>query len=448
MYKYFSLLIIFLLFLLFPATADESKESIQSLKEERLETIQYGIDTQVTDLIKQLEIEKDFDFNEEFLKLLKVSINNKLDQSIINLYKLSDDNRAVEYIFKKLQDDFNLSDENRINYIMYISKYQTPEITDFLKTLIDEESNSVSIAAITALGKSKSKDIIPQLLDYLQDPLIDDLRKPVIVEALGKLKADEALEAITDLATDLYSNNKSLRWKAVVALGEIGSEESLSVLKSLFSDKDPYLRNYALTAIKNYPLKDIKLILIQGLKDSSWRVRVNAAESLGELKVKDAVPILIYKSKNDPDIKNVRTATLSALGEIGGNEAFDFIRDLYINDRTVLNLRNISISILAKNDLSNSIKTIKELISEEWDKSNTNILDYTCKILSTTKSSSLKELYKKMLSYDKNVNLKLYALRGIRLNSISSLKNDVELLTGDDNPNSIKKLAVDVLKDI
>jgi len=440
--------VVFLLIIVFSSFADDNKEDIQSLKEERLETIKYGIDSQVTDLIKQLEIEKDFDFNEEFLELLKVSINNRLDQNIINLYKLSDDDRAVEFIFQKLQDDFNLSDKNRISYIEYISKYQTPEITGFLKTLIDEESNSVSIAAISALGKSESKIIIPELIEYLQDPLIDDLRKPVIVEALGKLKAEEALETVTDLATDIYSNNKSLRWKAVVALGDIGAEESLPVLESLFSDNDPYLRNYTLTAIKNFPLIDIQPILIQGLKDSSWRVRVNAAESLGELKVKAAVSILIYKSKNDPDIKNVRTATLSALGEIGGKEAFDFIRELYVNDRTILNLRNISISILAEKDLSNSLKTIKELISEEWDKSNTNILDYTCKILSTTKSSSLKELYKKMLGYDKNINLKLYALRGIRLNSISSLKDDVELLTGEDNPNSIRKLAIDVLKDI
>ena len=448
MHKTSILLLMFLLFIVFCSIADESQKAIQSLKEERLETIQYGIDSQVTDLIKQLEIEKDFDFNKEFLELLKVSINNRLDQSIIKLFKLSDDDRAVEFIFQKLQDDFNLSDENRISYIEYISKYQTPEIIDFLKTLIDEESNSVSIAAISALGKSKSIMIVPRLIEYLQDPLVDELRKPVIVEALGKLKAVDALEAVTDLATDIYSNNKSLRWKAVVALGEIGSVESLPVLESLFSDKDPYLRNYTLTAIKNYPLKDIKPILIQGLKDSSWRVRVNAAESLGELKVKDAVPILIYKSKNDPDSKNVRTATLSALGEIGGKEAFDFIREFYVNDRTSLNLRNISISILAEKDLLNSLKAIKELISEEWDKSNTNILDYTCKILSTTKSSSLKELYKKMLAYDKNINLKLYALRGIRLNSISSLKDDVELLTGEDNPNPIRKLAIDVLKDI
>ncbi len=448
MYKFSILLVMFLLLIVFSSIGDEKEEDIQSLKEERLQTIQYGIDSQVTDLIKQLKIEKNYDFNDELLKLLKVSINNGLDQSIINLYKVSDDDRAVEYIFQKLQDDYNLSDENRISYIDYISKYQTPEITEFLKNLIDEESNSVSIAAITALGKSDSKIIIPQLIDYLQDPLIDDLRKPVIVEALGKLKAEEALVDITDLATDIYSDSKSLRWKSVVALGEIGSEKSLPILKSLFSDNDPYLRNYALTAIKNYPLKNIKSILIQGLKDSSWRVRVNAAESLGELKVKDAVPILIYKSKNDPDIKNVRTATLSALGEIGGKEAFDFIRDLYVNDRTSLNLRTISISILVEKDLSNSLKVIKELIALEWDKTNTNILDYTCKILSTTKSSSLTGLYKKMLSYNKNINLKLYALRGIQLNSISSLKNDVELLTEEDNPNPIRKLANDVLKDI
>lgn len=447
--KYLILIFLFLSFFIFAEEEKDSiKEEIKSLKEERLDTIQYGINTQVIDLIKELETEKNFDFNDDLLKLLYSSTNSHLDQSVITLFEKSEDDSAVEYILTQLEEDFNLRDNIKVSYINYISKYQTRDISEYLLTLIDEESNAISIASIKALGFSELSNIKTVLIEYLEDSSFDTLRKPSLIESLGKLKSIEALEILTDIATDIYSDDKSLRWKSVVALGEIGSPESLPVLKSLFSDEDPNLRNYTITALKHFKSVEVKELLIQGLRDSFWKVRINAAESLGELEIKDAVPILIYKIEKDPDIRNVRSASLHALGKIGGNTAFDFIRELYINERTDTGLRSIAIGILAENDLSKSLKIIKTLMEDEWEKDNPVMLDYTCKILSTTKDSSLKELYIKMLSYEKTLNLKIYALRGIKLNSITSLKAEVENLTGEETPGAVRKLALDVLKSI
>ncbi len=447
-------LTIFILFIListiFPEDnkPEEIKEDIKSLKDERLETIQYGIDTQVIDLLKILETEKNYEFNSDLLELLKSSTNSRLDQNIIGLFQKAEDDSAVEYAYKQLEEDYNLRDNIKVVYLNYISKYQTTEISEYLLSLIDVESNAISIAAITALGLSELDNIIPTLIEYLEDSLFDSLRKPSIIESLGKLKATEAIEILSDIATDIYSDDKSLRWRAVVALGDIGSPESLPVLKSLYSDDDPNLRNNTITALKNYPTEEVTNLLIQGLKDSFWKVRVNAATSLGELKIKKAVPILIYKSENDPDTRNVKSASLTALGEIGGTKAFDFIRKLYQNERADIGLRSIAIGILAEKDLSHSLKTIEKVMEDEWGKDKPLILDYTCKVLSTTKSSSLKDLYSKMLLYEESINLKLYALRGIMLNSISSMKPEVEKFTTEESQGNVKKLALDVLKSL
>ncbi len=444
-------LYIIILLLLIPGfilSADENEKEIKSLQEDRLETIMYGIDTQVSELITKLETEKNFDFNEDLLILLENSINSRLKVSIIKLFETAEDDSAVDYIFQELQENYNLADDIKVSFINYIADYQSNEISEYLLELVDVESNTISIAAITALGKSDLENTTEKLIEYLDDSLFDDLRKPSVIETLGKLKAEEALEILSDIATDIYTENSSLRWKAVVALGEIGNEKSLVVLKSLFSDKDPYLRNYTITALKHFPSKEIENLLIQGLKDSSWRVRVNAAMSLGELGIKESIPILIYKAENDPDIRNVRSASVRALGEIGGGKAYDFIRKLYENERSDIGLRSISISILAEKDLSNSVKTINRVIDKEWDKDKSGILDYTCKILSTTKNPTLKDIYARMLNYDKTLNLKLYALRGIRLNSFNSLKEEVKSFTSDETTNVIRKLAIDVLKEL
>jgi len=56
--------------------------------------------------------------------------------------------------------------------------------------------------------------------------------------------------------------------------------------------------------LKYFPSKDVEELLIQGLKDSFWKVRVNAAESLGELVSKEAVEILDFLLKRNEITKD------------------------------------------------------------------------------------------------------------------------------------------------
>jgi len=88
------------------------------------------------------------------------------------------------------------------------------------------------------------------------------------------------------------------------------------------------------------------------------------------------------------------------------------------------------------------------LIEREWDKEKPIMLDYLCKQLSTTRDKSLSDLYRKMLSHPKLINLHLYGLRGIRLNGLSGLKEDVEKLTDKKYARSVRQLAQSVLEQL
>lgn len=50
-----------------------------------------------------------------------------------------------------------------------------------------------------------------------------------------------------------------------------------------------------------------------------------------------------------------------------------------------------------------------------------------------------------MMEYTVTVNLKIYALRGIKLNKMSSLKDKVSELTEEDQDKRVQKIAKDVL---
>lgn len=450
MYKKNILYFYILLFVIIYAYPEEGDNNNidKSIGSERIEIIKYGIDTEISDLIKQLEEEKNRDFNKELLKLLQNTHNNTLKSKIVKLFSSLENKSAVDFIFSEIKNNYQLTNEIIVQYIKYISSFQTSEITEYLLTLIHHENNSVANAAIDGIGSSDNNNYGDELLKLLQNPSTDELKKSHLISALGKLKYKKAIKTISEYLENDYNDSRSLKWKACIALGQIGDEESLPIIIKIFSEKDPYLRNYAVEALQYFPENKTEDLIIQGLRDSSWRVRVSAANSLGKMKSEKAVPILIYKIKKDPDIRNVRNAAIKSLGIIKTKEALKFLRDFVLNDRSDSNNRFTAVSVLIQEDLNDSLKTIDKLINSEWEKNTSPLLDYTCKLLSQEKNPKLKSIFLKMLSYTKTNNLKIYGLRGIKLNKFKGLKDKVEELAKDNNPVQIIRIAKDVLKEL
>ena len=430
---------------LLSAENDKKTEKNITVREERIETIKYGIDAEVINLVTDLKKENNTDFNDELLKLVKTTRNNTLKETVIGFFKDQKNPQAVNFAFDQIQNNYLLSNESIIKYISYISDYQNSGITDYLVTLFNHENEPLADAAIDAVGKSGESAYGKKLLELLKDSDISDSKKIHVIGALGKLKYKEAGEEIEKYLEKDYTDNRSLRWKACVALGELGDENSLPIIINLFSDNDPYLRKYAIESLGYFPPEKTEDIVIEGLRDSSWRVRISAAQSLGHMKSKKAVPILIYKAKKDPDIKNVRNASIKALSEIGTSDSLKFLREMLSDDKTNIQNRTTALAALIETDLGGSLKYISELIDTEWGKPSSYLLDYTCKLLSQEKNRKLKDLYVKMLTYTKTANLKIYALRGIKLNKMISLKETVQKLAEDDKDKRIQNLASDVL---
>ncbi len=433
---------IILIFLVFPSLSAGETNS----QEKRIDIIRYGIDTEIIDLITTLKKNKNKEFNTELLKLLKTTHNTNLESKIIDLFSSEKDDSAVEFAFSEIKDNYDLPNETVTQFISYIAPYQTPDISTYLATLINHDDTTIADTAIDALGKSKNDTYGKVLLDLLNDPATSDTQKVHVIEALGNLKYRKARESISRYLEKDYTTNRSLKWKACIALGEIADEKSLPTIIKLFSDNDPYLRNYAIQALRYFPAQKTEDIIIQGLRDSSWRVRVSACGSLGQIKSKKAVPILIYKAENDPDTRNVRNAAIQALAHIKSVKALSFLQTFILDNKSNDLNRKTAISALAESDLQGSIATFNKLMDEEWNKPDSPLLDYTCKVLSTQKNANLTKLYKKMLEYTKTMNLKIYGLRGIKFNKISSLKGRVEELTTDKNPKQIRQIAKDTLE--
>lgn len=427
---------------------EEKQEELEALRELREKTIKYGIETQVQELISQLKEEKNERFNEELADLFKKTNNNELQSSILDLFTHLEDDRLKEAAHERLEDFEDLP-VNMVNtLITYLEPRQEADITASFFEMRNAPRINLAGRAIRAVGESGDEEYSQKLLDFLDSYDYREGLQSEIIAALGKLGSEKSVDYISEIATDEDLSN-SIRWRACQALGDIGGEEAFQVISSLLNDEDPYLRAYAVGALGGFGEKKESVdVLMDALRDQFWRVRVQAAKALEQLKAKEAVDILEYKVRHDPDVKNVRMAALQALAAMDSKEVYDILREMMLDQKIPTILRAESVRILVEKDLSSSLKQITELIETEWEKEKSYILDYTCKQLSSTKDSSLKPLFAKMLSHPKQINILIYGLRGVRLNKIGSLKEEVEKMTGKNYARSVRQLAQAVLDEI
>lgn len=425
----------------------EDEENWQSLEEERRLTIQYGIDSQILDLVKQLKDEKNENYFGPLKDLFTETANTELQTAVTDFFVSQQNDELVNEAFERLEDFDNLDTKLVLQLTKYLDDYQQEAVSELFFDMIDDPRVEVASEAIKAIGISEEPQYSERLLALYDDPQFRDELKPELISALGELGNRAAFDLLDTIVSD-EGESKSLRWRACQALGKIGGENAFESISQLLNADDPILRSYAVNALGYLDYKGAVDILIDALRDNMWRVRVQAAEALGRKQASEAFEILKYKAQKDPDVRNVRLAAVKAIGELDSRKGYDFLRELYSDSKAPDGLRAKAIEILIEDNLSASIDVINEVLDEEWEKDKSYILDYTCKLLSTRKSAHLVKLYERMLNHPSHINLLFYGLRGVRLNKIGSLRAEVEDLTADNVSRGVRSLAESVLSEL
>ncbi len=414
----------------------------QSIRDIRRETLLYGIDSQILSLLQTMYQEKDNSLNPEVASIFETSPNTEVRQAALDLLRQVGDWGIASQVRQVLSDYLSSgsgpAESLILSCIQYLQDAHDSQAVPLLKKLASDQSQSIASAAINALGRSGDPTVSPMLIADIQDPSFPKELKAEAILAIGRLKPTEAVPVLTDIVKN-PDNAAILREYACDSLGKIADPTSLPVIESLLSSTNQELRAYAVNSLKHFPGPSVDARLIQGLKDSFWRVRVSAAGSLGARKVTSAIPILEYKAKYDP-VPNVEVAAISALGEIGGREAFTFLRGILSNQLVSTSLRETAAEQLIKNDLSGSLPEIEKTIKEDWAKSGSHLLTYICQKLSEAKDPGLKPTFERFLSSPFMV-IQIYGIRGIGNNHFTSLLSKIEGYDAPKMPNAVRAAA-------
>ena len=295
------------------------------------QTLLYGIDSQVLDVIQKLQSSHDSGFTKELVQILAEQRSTDVQKAVLGLFldqKVKEGEAGAKAILGGWQD---AQSDLLISSIQYLAAIGAAGLPAALAPLVDSTDNSVAMASIQALGKVGDSTSVTLLVGKLKSTDYPDARKSEIVLALGARKDPSAVDTLLAIAKNT-DEDKVRRMYAADALGKIGDAKAIPVLKAMFQEKDALIRLYAASALAQFSLGDAMPFLLQGLKDENWKLREQSAKALARQlpagSSDSVVPVLIYKAQYDP-VSQVRVAAVQALGAIGGDGVMRQLADLY-----------------------------------------------------------------------------------------------------------------------
>ena len=159
------------------------------------------------------------------------------------------------------------------------------------------------------------------MIEELED--VDDATREDAAKALAKLGDPETLD---DLLSAIEDDYWAVRVQIGRALAKIGGEQAVEGLITLFNDNMMEVQAESVSAMASMGLGNVPK-LITCLKDERWRVREQAAKTLGLLKDPQAGKGLSVACR-DRDGAG-KAAAAESLGRIGDQTAVSFLIKLF-----------------------------------------------------------------------------------------------------------------------
>ena len=199
-----------------------------------------------------------------------------------------------------------------------IAKHARPNAahsrTNALRALVKATANSGMRKAAAEALRNAGRVAVPVIIDHLEGKLPGDPKTAVaLLRDIGDPRATKAL--ITELDRGRIERDVLLD-----ALSKSGDKRALVPILGLLSSKDSAVRLKAMRALRPLLMgsaHDARAadVLVGMLKDKSVQVRILAAEYLGLMRSKAAVPQLIGLASAKQKL-SMRRAAVAALGEV------------------------------------------------------------------------------------------------------------------------------------
>ena len=323
-----------------PKKHDSSKNYVDRSKDYEKkcnDILKYGLEGQVTELIDELTKNQDNRFVDGIYDLFQETKSVAVKEKILDYFTKLKDSCLASYAVEIINDPYDEKNSIVEKCFKYVSEADIKDANPGLVDLVDKEEDAYFTGALSALGETGGKEEALFLADYLDRDDLNVSQRQALMRVLGRIKAVETWQKISEIAKD-ENENTFVRMYAAEAIGAMEKPESEDILVELFESNDPNLRTYVIKGISYFNDKKSSDLIIQALRDSQYKVRLEAVSAVGKNRIDKAVPFLIFRCKDKDEQKQVKEKCYSVIADLNTSDGNDYLisvlKDKKIGDAT------------------------------------------------------------------------------------------------------------------
>lgn len=311
--------------ILYSQENSEKAETTENTKEKDKETILYGLDDDIIALLDEFSKNQTYYYLDEIYETFERTRSVTLRDKIISYFTAAEDSRLKDYALEVLEDPFDTSNSTVNLLFKYVSQLKIDEAAPLARSLLENEYMEYFDSALTALSELGTGDDALFLAEYIDRDDLTLAQRQSVMKALGRLKAVETWDALVAIVQN-EEENSFIRMYATEAIGAMEKEETVDVLAPIFETKDSLLRASVVKAMGYYPQNETaKAIIIEGIRDSHYKVRLEGIAAAKEHTMTEAAPYILYRAKNDPET-SVKYAAYDALVALNYEEGIEYLQ--------------------------------------------------------------------------------------------------------------------------
>lgn len=327
----------------------------QSDAEKRRDIIRYGLESDVTALVQTLQDTKDDSCNAELADVFKRTKSPTLKESILGFFTSRKDPALKDYSLSLLADPYDATRSTVLADLSYVQAINLTEAAPLVRKMLEGDNADYRVKAITTLGKIGSAEDAGYLLKYMSGDLEGDEKQRLIIrqtvmDALGELKAMETWDQLASIVKD-KDENAMIRATAATAIGKMQKPEAIPVLTEIYGESDPVIRGAAIEGLGNFHTPESDTAVIEGLKDSYYKVRLTALDAVAKQSLSGAVPYVTYRAKTDP-VEAVQLRAYEVLGKLRDASSDEWLLGILRDEKASDLLRTKAAAVLLENNRS------------------------------------------------------------------------------------------------
>ncbi len=424
------------------APAATPDNAAAKLAEKRRETILYGIDSEIIDLLGSLDREKDGEFNADLLSLFTQSTNDKLRVTILGLFADLKWNGAEKTAIDLVTNRDSESTPLVYGALSYLAAIRSKQALSFSSVLVKEDNKSLLPALIDLMGRAGGAPEEAQLLSWFDSDNFDQNLREDTIKALGEIGSAKAAAKLDSIVEDDQEPMPS-RVFACQSLAKIKDPVSVPSLIKAANGGDPYVRAAAVEALSHFSTPQSDAAIVQALRDSVANVRIAACKAAGSRGIASAFPFLKYKATSDPS-SPVQIEAYKALAQLGG-PAFSFLRSRIGDEKESYEIRALCFGLLASKDPGGSMPLLeKTLTAAAADTDRSLYTDFARAVAYATDAPQAGPLAKIFLA-DKDYLIRIAAVDWARNSKVTAFKPILADLAKNDPSGVIRRSAAAVL---